>query len=299
MADIKRVFSAADRPDGPMHIGHYVGSISNRLAHQGQHDQYIMIADLSTARIDETARNMLRIGLDHLAVGLDPFLCTLFIQSNVEPLVALGTLFTYAGMLPDVANRLAASTAFDADGVLVGADRVTEVEASAELVRSFNRRFGSVLVEPEPVTPERGRLPGTDGKPRMSRALGNAIYLTDSPDVVTTKVCEIAMTAHGAEFAPATSPPFVYLREFHPDAADVDELEGRYLAGQVDDFEIRHVLLDVMQDFLDPIRKRRNEFAADPAEVVRILKAGGERAAQKAETTLDRVRSATEHRKAS
>lgn len=311
-----------------MHIGHYVGSIRNRLAYQGQHDQYVMIADhlALTDNIDdpsEIARNVVRIGLDYLATGIDPALSTVFIQSRVEALSGLTTLYMNlvsagsllanptgneevtrrgfgddapAGMFTYSVSQVADITAFDADGVPVGTDQVSLVEFSADLVRRFNGRFGTpdapVLVEPEALSPKMGRLPGVDGRPKMGKSLGNAIYLSDAPDVVAEKVLGISMTAAGADFDPATSPPFVYLREFHPEPSDVTELENRYRDGRIGDDDVRRVLLDVLQDFLDPIRKRHAEYDRDHAEVLRILKAGSERAAAKANVTLDRARAA-------
>ena len=318
----KRVLFTGDRPNGPMHIGHYVGSIRNRLAYQGHHDQFIMIADhlALTDNIDdpsEIARNVVQIGLDYLATGIDPALSTVFIQSRVEALSALTTLYMNmvsagsllanptrneevsrrgfgddapAGMFTYSVSQVADITAFDADGVPVGADQISLVEFSADLVRRFNAKFGPVLVEPEALSPAMGRLPGVDGRPKMGKSLGNAVYLADNPDVVAEKIGRIAMTADGAGFDPVTSPPFVYLREFHPVRADVAEIENRYRDGRIGDAEVRRILLDVMQDFLDPIRKRRAEFDADHTEVLRILKAGSERAAQKADATLDRAR---------
>jgi tryptophanyl-tRNA synthetase len=328
----RRVLFTGDRPNGPMHIGHYVGSIRNRLALQGRHDQYVMIADhlALTDNIDnpaDIARNVVQIGLDYLATGIDPARTTIFVQSRVEALAALTTLYLNlvpagsllanpsrneevarrgfgddapAGMFTYTVSQVADITAFDADGVPVGADQVPLVEFAADVAQRFNARFGRpgepVLVVPEPISPDMGRLPGIDGRPKMGKSLRNAIYLSDHPDVVTEKIMRIALHPHGADpdagVDPATCPPFVYLREFHPEPADVAELAAAYRDGRIDDTELRLILLDVMQEFLAPIRKRRAEFDADQAEVLHILRAGSERAATKANTTLDRARKA-------
>jgi tryptophanyl-tRNA synthetase len=310
-----------------MHIGHYVGSVRNRLANQGRYEQFIMVADhlALTDNIDdpsEIAGNVVQVGLDYLATGIDPELSTVFIQSRVLELSALTTLYMNlvsaghllanptrneevtrrgfgddapAGMFTYSVSQVADITAFDADTVPVGTDQVPLVEFSAMLVRRFNDKFatdGPVIVEPAALVPPMGRLPGVDGHPKMGKSLGNAIYLSDSEAAVADKIGRIALTPPGAEFDPATSPPFVYLREFHPDAAEVDRIEQRYRAGELSDDGLRAVLLDTVQSFLAPIRKRRRDFAADRGEVLNILRRGSERAAERAAATLDRATAA-------
>jgi tryptophanyl-tRNA synthetase len=323
----RRALFTGDRPNGPMHIGHYVGSIRNRLEYQGRYDQYIMVADYLalTDNIDdpsEIAENVVQIGLDYLATGIDPKLSTPFIQSRVPELPALTTLYMNlvsaghllanptrneevtrrgfgddapAGMFTYSVSQVADITAFDADTVPVGTDQIPLVEFSAMLVRKFNEQFGkgkTVIVEPKPLSPKMGRLPGVDGHPKMGKSLGNAIYLADAADTVAEKIRRMAITPPGADFDPQTSPPFVYLREFHSDPAEIPAIEEAYRSGAIDDTGLRAIVLDVMQEFLLPIRLRRAEFAADRAEVMRILQDGSDRASAKAAVTLDRVKAA-------
>ncbi|MEW2622035.1 tryptophan--tRNA ligase [Streptomyces sp. NPDC048106] len=322
-----RVLFTGDRPNGPMHLGHYVGSIRNRLACQGQGEQYIMIADhlALTDNIDDPgsiARNVVEVGLDYLATGIDPRLSTPFIQSTVLELAALTTLYmnlvsaSYilenptkneevsrrgfgddapAGMFTYSVSQVADITAFDADSVPVGTDQVPLVEFSAHLVRAFNERFGPVIVVPRAVVPPMGRLPGTDGRPKMGKSLGNAIYLSDAPDTVREKILGMATRLTGTpdgEFDPAVSPPFLYLREFHPDSAEVDALEERYRSGVLSDDALRRAVLDAVETFLGPVRDRRRAYADDPAQVMAMLHEGGDRARAKAAATYDRVKAA-------
>jgi len=283
------VLFTADRPDGPLHLGHYVGSIKNRLRYQGKYEQYVMIADrLATADPDTVSRNVIEVGLDHLAVGMNPALSTVFVQSDVPELPAFAAF--YRDLVPageHEIGRIADITAFGADTVLVGADQVALVRAAADLVRRFNQAFGPVLVEPTALTPRMGRLPGTDGGAKMSRARHNTIYLSDSPDVVRAKISSMSMTGEAGE-----APPFAYLRELYPESIEVATLEMLYGAGQMTDEEIRAIVLEIVQDFLNPIRRRRAELADDRGEVVRILREGSDRARSKAVGTFDRVRSA-------
>jgi tryptophanyl-tRNA synthetase len=318
------VLFTGDRPNGPMHLGHYVGSIRSRLDYQGLGEQYIMIADHlaltdNIADPRDIARNVVEVGLDYLATGIDPRLSTPFIQSTVQELSALTTLYMNlvsaayilenptkneevtrrgfgedapAGMFTYSVSQVADITAFDADSVPVGADQVPLVAFSAHLVRLFNEQFGPTIVEPAPIVPATGRLPGTDGRPKMGKSLGNAIYLSDHPDEVREKILGMATSlvdVPADEFDPASSPPFIYLREFHPDQDEVDGLEEHYRVGELGDDALRAAVLDAVEGFLAPVRGRRREFAADPAQVLAMLHEGGDRARTKAAATLERV----------
>jgi tryptophanyl-tRNA synthetase len=248
-----------------------------------------MVADqLTTADPVTVARNVIEVGLDYLAVGLDPGLSTVFVQSDVPELQAFAAF--YLGLAPAAdreIGRIADMTAFGADTVLVGTDQVALVESAAVLARRFNQAFGPVLVEPRAMPPRMGRLPGTDGRARMSRSRHNAIYLSDSPDVVRLKIAGMSMAGQSGE-----APPFAYLRELYPESIEVATLEMLYGAGQMTDEEIRSIVLEIVQDFLAPIRRRRAAFAKDRGEVVRILRKGSDRARSKAVGTFDRARSA-------
>lgn len=198
-------------------------------------------------------------------------------------------MFTYS------VSQVADITAFDADSVPVGADQVPLVEFSAHLVRRFNEHFGPTIVEPAAVVPGMGQLPGTDGRPKMGKSLSNAIYLSDSTRTVREKVLSMAMFLNAmpeGEFSLAASPPFIYLREFHPDQEAVDALAEQYQSGAASDDAVRGAVLDAVEAFLAPVRARRAEYAADRAQVLAILRDGSDKAREKAAVTLDRVKHA-------
>jgi tryptophanyl-tRNA synthetase len=329
----KKIILTGDRPTGKLHIGHYIGSLKTRVAMQnsGEYDPYIMIADMQAltdnARDPEKIRNsLLQVALDYLAVGIDPEKSTILVQSQIPALNELTMHYLNlvsvsrlnrnptvkneiqqkgfgqsipAGFLIYPVSQAADITAFKASVVPVGDDQEPMLEQTREVVRTFNNVYGqAVLVEPEGVFPPKGqgRLPGMDGNAKMSKSLGNAIYLADSEDEITKKV----MSMYTDPTHIHVSDPghiegnvvFTYLDVFAEDKAKVAELKAQYQAGGLGDVKIKRYLNDVLQAALKPIRERREQYAQDPAAVYEILRQGSAKANVVANQTLTEVRAA-------
>jgi len=325
----KKIILTGDRPTGPLHLGHYVGSLKNRVALQQEYEQFVMLADLQgmTDNAENPMKirtNVLEVALDYLAVGIDPSQTTIFIQSLLPELPELTlyylNLVTWnrlkhnptvkqeivqkgygesvpAGFMVYPVSQAADITAFKATVVPVGEDQKPMIEQTNEIVRHFNRIYKTdVLVEAEALIPKIARLPGTDGKAKMSKSLSNAIFLSDSVDVVTKKVKGMYTDpGHLKVEDPGKvegNPVFDYLDAFDPDIAKVQELKDHYSRGGLGDSVVKKYLNDVLQSFLDPIRARRAQFAADPAAVWEILKIGSSKARATASVTLSEVKKA-------
>ena len=333
MAEEKHVILTGDRPTGKLHIGHYVGSLKNRveLQNTGKYDTFIMIADqqalTDNARDPEKIRRSLHeVALDYLAVGIDPKKSTILVQSQIPALSELTmhylNLVTVArlrrnptvkteikqkkfgesvpaGFFTYPVSQAADITAFKADTVPVGDDQEPMLEQTREIVRTFNRIYQQdILVEPEGVFPPKGqgRIPGLDGNAKMSKSLGNAIYLSDDADTVQKKV----MSMYTDPTHIKVSDPghvegntvFTYLDIFDPDKEQVAKLKEQYLAGGLGDVKIKRYLNEVLEAELSPIRKRREEYAANIDYVDQVLKEGSARANEVANQTLKEVRDA-------
>ncbi|ANK60868.1 MULTISPECIES: tryptophan--tRNA ligase [Loigolactobacillus] len=329
----KKVILTGDRPTGKLHIGHYIGSLQTRVAMQnsGNYDPYIMIADMQAltdnARDPEKIRrSLLQVALDYLAVGIDPEKSTILVQSQIPALNELTMHYLNlvsvsrlnrnptvkaeiqqknfnqsipAGFLIYPVSQAADITAFKADTVPVGDDQEPMLEQTREIVRSFNSIYKKdVLVEPEGVFPPKGegRLPGMDGNAKMSKSLGNAIYLADSPDEIQKKVMSMYTDPNHIHIEDPGKIEgnivFTYLDVFDPDQKKVAELKEQYQAGGLGDVKIKRYLNDVLQAVLEPIRKRREAYAEDPAGVYEILRQGSEKANLVANQTLKEVRAA-------
>ena len=338
---MKQVILTGDRPTGRLHVGHYVGSLRERveLQNSGKYDEiYIMIADAqaltdNAEHPEKVRQNILQVALDYLAVGLDPEKSTLFIQSMVPQLTEL--TFYYMNLVtvsrvqrnPTVKaeiqqrnfeasipvgffcypiSQAADITAFRATAVPVGEDQEPMLEQCREIVRRFNDVYGETLTLPEIVLPKNQacmRLPGTDGKAKMSKSLGNCIYLADEPDEIRTKIMSMFTDpTHLRREDPghtAGNPVFIYLdafcrpeyfAEFLPAYAGLDELKAHYERGGLGDVTVKKFLNDVMQAELAPIRARRKAWQARLPEVLEILRAGSAAAEQTAAATLADVR---------
>ncbi len=338
-----KIILTGDRPTGKLHVGHYVGSLRRRviLQESGEYKRaFIMIADAQalTDNIEnpeKVRQNVIEVALDYLSVGLDPSKSTLFIQSQISELCEL--TFYYMDLVtvarlqrnPTVKSEIklrnfeasipvgfftypisqaADITAFKATTVPVGEDQLPMIEQTREIVRKFNQVYAPVLVEPDVLLPENAaclRLPGTDGKAKMSKSLGNCIYLSDSPDDVRKKI----MTMYTDPTHLQVSDPghvegnavFTYLDAFctdeHferylPDYNNLDELKAHYTKGGLGDVKVKKFLNAVMQEVLEPIRARRAEFEKDIPAVYEILKKGSESARETAAQTLSQVKSA-------
>ena len=340
---MSKIILTGDRPTGKLHVGHFVGSLQRRVLLQNTgdfKDIYIMIADAQalTDNIEnpeKVRQNIIEVALDYLSCGLDPAKSTLFIQSQIPELCEL--TFYYMDLVtvsrlqrnPTVKaeiqmrnfeasipvgfftypiSQAADITAFKATTVPVGDDQLPMIEQTREIVRKFNQVYAPVLVEPEALLPDTEasrRLPGTDGKAKMSKSLGNCIYLSDSADEVRQKIMNMYTDpTHLLVSDPGHvegNAVFTYLdafcRDEHferylPDYANLDELKAHYTRGGLGDVKVKKFLNNVMQETLEPIRVRRAEFEKDIPAVYEILRKGSETARQTAAKTLSEVKSA-------
>ena len=337
------IILTGDRPTGKLHIGHYVGSLRRRveLQNSGQFEKiWIMIADAQALtdnfdNPDKVRANITEVALDYLACGLDPNKSTIFVQSHIAELTELTfyymNLVTLArlqrnptvkaeikqknfemslpmGFLTYPVSQTADITAFMANTVPVGEDQLPMLEQAREIVRSFNGLYGETLIEPKAVLPENKsclRLPGTDGMAKMSKSLGNCIYLSDSADEIRQKVMgmytdpnHIKVTDPGDT---KNNPTFIYLEAFAtdehfakyaPDYANLQEMKEHYERGGLGDMKVKKLLNAVMQETLEPIRTRREELAKDIPAVWEMLYKGSEEAKARAAQTLDAVKKA-------
>ena len=340
---MSKIILTGDRPTGRLHVGHYVGSLRQRvqLQNSGAYDKvYIMIADAqaltdNAEHPEKVRKNIIEVALDYLACGLDPAKSTLFIQSMVPQLTEL--TFYYMNLVtvsrlqrnPTVKNEIkmrnfeasiptgffcypisqaADITAFRATVVPVGEDQLPMLEQCKEIVHKFNSVYGETLVDPDIMLPQNDaclRLPGIDGKAKMSKSLGNCIYLSDEPDDIKKKVMSMYTDPdHVRVEDPGKiegNTVFTYLdafsteehfAKFLPDYANLDELKAHYKRGGLGDVKVKKFLNNVLQDVLEPIRERRHYWEQRIPEVYEILRAGGKEAEAAAAATLHDVREA-------
>lgn len=339
----EKIILTGDRPTGKLHIGHYVGSLKRRveLQNSGIYDKiFIMIADAQalTDNVDnpeKVRQNIIEVALDYLACGLDPAKSTIFIQSQIAELCELS--FYYMNLVtvsrlqrnPTVKTEIQMRnfetsipvgfftypisqasdiTAFKATVVPVGEDQKPMLEQTNEIVRRFNHIYGETLVEPEILLPDNAaclRLPGTDGKAKMSKSLGNCIYLSDTADDIKKRVMSMYTDPDHIRIEDPGklegNTVFTYLDAFcrpeHfgrylPDYTDLAELKAHYQRGGLGDMKVKKFLNAIMQEELEPIRNRRKEFEKDIPAIYEMLKKGCEAARETAAATLDDVRKA-------
>lgn len=340
---MKKIILTGDRPTGKLHIGHYVGSLKNRVALQdsGNYDEiYIMIADAQAItdnadNIGKIQTNLIEVALDYLACGIDPEKSTILVQTHVPQLCELSfyymNLVTLArlernptvkaeiqmrgfqntlpvGFLTYPISQAADITAFKATTIPVGEDQLPMIEQTREIVRSFNALYGETLVEPKELLSSNkacGRLSGTDGKAKMSKSLGNCIYISDSADDIKKKVMGMFTDPNHLRVEDPGqvdgNPVFTYLdafakpehfAEFWSEYSSLDEVKAHYKKGGLGDVKIKKFLNSVLQAELSPIRSRREALQKDIPQVYDILKAGTEKARKKAAETLAQVRDA-------
>ena len=340
---MKQIILTGDRPTGRLHVGHYVGSLKERVALQnsGKFDEiYIMIADAqaltdNAEHPEKVRQNIMNVALDYLACGLDPEKSTIFIQSMVPELTEL--TFYYMNLVtvsrvqrnPTVKaeiqmrnfeasipvgffcypiSQAADITAFRATAVPVGEDQLPMLEQCKEIVHKFNAVYGDTLVDPQIILPKNQaclRLPGIDGKAKMSKSLGNCIYLADEPEDIRTKVMGMFTDPNHLQVSDPGqtegNPVFMYLDAFCrdeffakylPDYANLDELKAHYQRGGLGDVKVKKFLNNVLQETLEPIRLRRQELAKDPGYVMDVLRQGTEVAQAAAAETLAKVKHA-------
>lgn len=340
---MSKIILTGDRPTGRLHVGHYVGSLKERvrLQNSGLYDEvYIMIADAqaltdNAEHPEKVRQNIIQVALDYLACGIDPEKATIFIQSMIPELTEL--TFYYMNLVtvsrvqrnPTVKaeikqrnfeasipvgffcypiSQAADITAFRATTVPVGEDQMPMIEQCKEIVHKFNSVYGETLTDPEIVLPSNKsclRLPGIDGKAKMSKSLGNCIYLSDEEDVVKKKVMSMFTDPNHLRVEDPGqvegNPVFIYLdafckdeyfEEFWPEYKNLDELKAHYQRGGLGDVKVKKFLNKVLQAELAPIRARRKEWEQKLPEVFAILKEGSKAAEAKAAETLQDVKAA-------
>jgi tryptophanyl-tRNA synthetase len=326
---MKKIILTGDRPSGALHLGHYVGSLQNRIALQHEYQQYIIIADVqalsANAENPERVReNVFQVMLDYLAVGIDPKVSTIFIQSLIPEIAELTMFFVNlvtlarlqrnptvkeeirqkgfgesipTGFLMHPISQAADITFVKADVVPVGEDQLPLIEQCCEIVRSFNRIYAPVFHEPKALLPTTGsRLMGLDGKAKMSKSLGNAILLSDSADEIQKKVMSMYTDPKHLHVSDPGSVEgnvvFMYLDIFDHNKDEVAELKAHYQRGGLGDVAIKKRLNNLLQDLIAPIRTRRAVFAQDRAAVMQLLHEGTLRTRQAAAKTMVAVREA-------
>jgi len=326
MMERKRILTG-DRPTGQLHLGHYVGSLQNRLRLQDSHECFFIIADLHTLTtrpekdfIRQVGEFVRELVLDYLAVGIDPERSVIFVQSGVPETFELNLILEMLVTVPRL-ERLPSlkDMARDANlealpfGLLgypvlqaadillpratlvpVGKDNEAHVEVSREIARRFNRLYGEVFPIPEALIGEVPTLVGTDGQAKMSKSLNNAIFLADDPKTVESKVMRMYTDPKRVSAdVPGTvegNPVFAYHDAFNPDKAEVAELKERYRKGKVGDVEVKRKLIQALNDFLAPIRERRAQFGRSTVE--QLIVEGTRRARREAQETMSLVREA-------
>ena len=340
---MKNIILTGDRPTGKLHLGHLVGSLTQRvmLQNSGKYKEiYIEIADAQATtdnadNIEKIRQNIIEVALDYLACGIDPKKSTIFLQSQVPELCELTfyylNLVTLArlqrnptvkqemkqrnfeksipvGFLTYPVSQAADITAFNANIVPVGDDQLPMIEQTKEIIRTFNNIYGQTLIEPTALLPENEtccRLPGLDGKAKMSKSLGNCIYLSDTPEEIKRKVMEMYTDPNHVKVSDPGStknnPVFIYLdafvtdehfKKYLPEYKNLEELKNHYEHGGLGDVKVKKFLNNVLQEILAPIRKRREELQKEIPEVYKILYEGSKKARKVASETVNKVKTA-------
>lgn len=326
----KKVILTGDRPTGKLHLGHYAGSLKNRVELQNNYSQYILIADMqaltdNAGNPQKVVDNILEVALDYLSVGIDPCKSNICIQSMIPELAELTMYYLNlvsvarlkrnptvkeelklrqftedgvpAGFLTYPVSQTADITAFKATLVPVGEDQLPMLEQAREIVRKFNVTYNTdVLIEPEALVPKVSRLPGVDGKAKMSKSLGNAIYLCDDCKTIKEKIMSMFTDpGHIRVEDPGKvegNPVFMYLDAFGRDKDKINELKEHYKRGGLGDVKVKKYLNDVIQGFIEPIRSKREQLQKDKGYVYGLLKKGTENARKIASKTLQEVKEA-------
>lgn len=325
----KKTLLSGDRPTGPMHIGHYVGSLKNRVAMQSEYESFIMIADAQAItdnydNIDMVRQNVMEVICDYIACGIDPKQATIFIQSMIPQLPEMTQYLLNVVSINRIGHNPTVKTeirqkgfeesvpagfylypifqtsdiiAFDADAVPVGLDQAPMLELARDVVSKFNATYNKdVFVMPEPVYAKiEKNLPGLDGN-KMSKSLGNAIYLKDTRDEIVKKVKKMKSDQNRKSISDPGDPDeavaFSYLDQFDEDQAEVESLKNQYRQGGIGDKVIKERTLEVLDAFLAPIRERRLELFQDKAYLEKVLREGTEVAIKRAAQTLKRQKEA-------
>jgi len=325
---MKKRILTGDRPSGRLHLGHFVGSLANRVKLQDEYEQYVLIADVQALtdnyenpqKVADFVRELL---LDYVAVVIDPEKSTIVVQSMIPAIAELTIFFMNlvslnrvlrnptvkseieekgfkesvpAGFAMYPISQAADITAFQADLVPVGEDQLPMIEQTREIVRKFNSLYGEVLKEPEVLLGDYPRLVGLDGKSKMSKSLGNSIFLADTAEEVQKKV--MSMYTDPTRLKPTDpgtvegNPVFIYHEAFNPNKEEVEDLKNRYRAGTVGDVEVKQKLIVAINNLLEPMRVRRAELESNPGKIEAILRDGVERGRVITEEVLSEVKKA-------
>lgn len=325
----RQIILTGDRPTGPLHLGHYVGSLRNRVALQHDHTQYVMIADIQALtdhydRPEKVRESVIEVALDYLAVGIDFNATTVFLQSGIPEIAELTILYlnlvtvnrlrrnptvkaemqqkgydenVQAGFLMYPVHQAADITIVKATLIPVGEDQLPMIEQTNEIVRDFNRIYKSpVFPEVRPLIPSMARLPGIDGAAKMGKSLGNAIYLSDPADVIARKVRSMYTDSNHLQVCdPGVvegNTVFTYLDVFDPNQAEVAALKEHYRRGGLGDMVLKKRLTEVLEHVISPIRTRRAEYAQDTQAIMHMLQKGTENVRDIAQQTMCDVRKA-------
>ncbi|MFA6250753.1 MAG: tryptophan--tRNA ligase [Candidatus Shapirobacteria bacterium] len=326
MTQSKPRILTGDRPTGPLHLGHFVGSLQNRVKLQDSYDCFFIIADLhtlttaptkeKTSTINSRARGLV---LDYISVGIDPSKCVIYQQSRVPQVAYLSLIFSMLvtvpraqrvptlkevmhdlhiekpslGLLTYPVLQAADILMVKANLVPVGKDQESHIEVTREIADTFNKTYGEVFPVPKALIGDVPSLVGTDGQAKMSKSIGNCIYLSDEEATVIQKVknmytdpSRIRATDPGRVDG---NPVFIYHDAFNPNKSEVEDLKSRYLKGQVGDVEVKTKLAAAINKFLDPIRAKRSKYEKNPAEIEEIIRSGSLAAAAEAQKTLAEV----------
>lgn len=325
---MKDIILTGDRPTGKLHLGHYIGSLKNRVELQDKYDQYVMVADVQalTDNADNPQKvrdNIIELLLDYLSVGIDPTKTTICIQSMIPAIAELTVFYLNlvsvsrlernptikqelkmrnfgggipAGFLTYPVSQAADITAFGASFVPAGEDQAPMIEQTCEIVRKFNSYYGETLREPKIILSKTPRLVGTDGKSKMSKSLGNTIYLADSPDDIEKKVMSMFTDPNHLNVNDPgntkDNPVFIYLDAFGKDKEKISAMKAHYEKGGLGDVKVKRYLNEVLQELLEPIRTKREALQKDLASVYKIAFEGSKKAAMLTAETLRNVKKA-------
>ncbi len=323
----KEIVLTGDRPTGPLHLGHYVGSLINRVTLQNQYKQYILIADVQALtdnyeHPEKVSENVLQVALDYLAVGIDPEKSTIFIQSMIPQIAELTVFYMNLVTLSRLKRNPTVKTEIQQKGfgeqvpigflaypisqaaditivkgtlIPVGDDQLPVIEQTNEIIRSFNNIYkANIFPEAKPLISKASRLTGIDGKAKMSKSLSNAIFLSDSSDELYKKVMKMYTDPNHLQVSDPGKVEgnvvFTYLDIFDNDKEKVEELKQHYKRGGLGDVVLKKYLFEILEELISPIRKRRELLAQNPDHVMKILKDGTEKTLKVAEQTLSEVK---------
>ncbi|MDO8503941.1 MAG: tryptophan--tRNA ligase [bacterium] len=326
---MKKRILTGDTPTGKLHLGHYVGTLENRVELQDEYETFIVLADLhALTTLSETPQKIQeytrQVAIDNLSVGLDPKKVTIFIESEIPEIYELAAIFSMyvshsralrnptikdeikmkglgdrfsLGFINYPIYQVADILCVKGDLVPVGIYQEAHLEQAREVARSLNKISGkNIFPEPKGLIGRVGKLPGTDGNPKMGKSLGNVIYLSDSAEEVERRVMNMytdPKRIHPTDLGTVEgNPVFIYHDAFNDDKSEVEDLKRRYEEGKVGDIEVKEKLVKALNRFLDPIRERRAEFEKDPGLVDKILQDGSEKVQKEAQKTLREVKEA-------